>query len=167
MTSRKNYKENECKKCKKETDELMYGHKCPECYRESQRAYYHEVRKLNPQYKIADKIRGQNKRVWEIKDVELQSDYLKSIGCASVGEFRLNMFKSMLQFAEYIPDGFIVSKNSKRPEGWDMDHIIPLSSFDLTDPVQYKKAIHIDNLRLIPRTLHKHKYNKIIKNITK
>ncbi len=47
-------------------------------------------------------------------------------------------------------DEFMTWKNKGKSEsqrGWDIDHIIPCSSFDLSDPNQQKKCYHYTNLQ--------------------
>jgi len=46
--------------------------------------------------------------------------------------------------------------------GWHVDHILPLSSFDLTDVVQFKKAVHYTNLQPLWCEDNYQKSNKII-----
>jgi hypothetical protein len=64
-----------------------------------------------------------------------QSSSVKSLGC-SVGELRSHlesMFKSGMSW-----------DNHGR---WHIDHIRPLSSFDLNDPSQFNEACHYKNLQ--------------------
>ena len=41
-----------------------------------------------------------------------------------------------------------------------IDHIIPCSAFDLTDPEQYRICFHHRNLRLVTKRENAQKYNK-------
>ena len=56
---------------------------------------------------------------------------------------------SIEEFKLYIESKFSTNmswdNHSKR--GWHIDHIIPLSAFDLTDPEQVKRACHYTNLQ--------------------
>jgi len=46
--------------------------------------------------------------------------------------------------------------------GWEIDHIIPCSSFDLTDPEQQKRCFHFSNLQPLWSEENLRKGNKIV-----
>lgn len=52
-------------------------------------------------------------------------------------------------FKLYIEKQFKIGMTWKNygVKGWHLDHIIPIASFDLTDPDQFKKACHYTNLQ--------------------
>lgn len=52
-------------------------------------------------------------------------------------------------FLQYIESKFLPGMTWKNhtKKGWHIDHIIPCSSFDLTDPEQQKKCFHYTNLQ--------------------
>lgn len=56
---------------------------------------------------------------------------------------------SIDQLKVYIESQFQpgMSWNNHALEGWHIDHIKPLYTFDLSDPVQFKEACHHTNLR--------------------
>lgn len=51
--------------------------------------------------------------------------------------------------------------------GWHIDHIIPCSSFDLTDPEQQKKCFHYKNLQPLWWRENLSKGNKVTQYITR
>jgi hypothetical protein len=65
------------------------------------------------------------------------------------------------EFREYVneqlQDGWTLQNYG---EAWELDHIIPLSAFDLTDFEQLKKAGHYSNVRPLSILDNKKKYNK-------
>ncbi len=56
---------------------------------------------------------------------------------------------SIEDFKTYIENKFLpgMSWNNRGRCGWHLDHVIPLSSFDLTDRTQFLKACHYTNLQ--------------------
>jgi len=53
------------------------------------------------------------------------------------------------ELRDYIEQQFVpgMSWETYGPKGWHIDHIKPLSSFDLADPEQFKQANHYTNLQ--------------------
>jgi hypothetical protein len=49
----------------------------------------------------------------------------------------------------YLEERFLpgMSWNNWSRKGWHIDHSIPLASFDLSNPKQFKKAVHYTNLQ--------------------
>lgn len=48
---------------------------------------------------------------------------------------------------EHLESQFYTGMSWKNYGEWELDHIKPLSSFDLTDPVQFKEAANFKNLQ--------------------
>jgi hypothetical protein len=96
----------------------------------------HKTRlKVDINYKLACSLRNRMKEA--IKNNQKGGSAVRDLGC-SVNECRLyieKQFKDGMNWENY-------GRN-----GWHFDHIIPLSSFNLGDPVECKKACHYSNLQ--------------------
>ena len=97
---------------------------------------YQKTRMLeDPQYRMRTILRG---RVGKFLTGEYKrGKAVEEVGC-SIAEFKKHLeakFKDGMTWDNY-------GKN-----GWELDHIIPLIDFDLTDEVQYKKAAHYSNIQ--------------------
>lgn len=107
-----------------------------------------------PQYKIALNLRrrlhGALKGKWKV------GSFVRDLGC-SIEQFMHNL--EML---------FYTNPTTHEPMSWGnygkwhLDHVIPLDSFDLEDPEQFKKACYYTNLQPLWAEHNLAKGNKIL-----
>jgi hypothetical protein len=64
---------------------------------------------------------------------------VRDLGCSI--EFLKDYIESL-----FLPE-MSWNNRGKGSDKWHIDHILPLDSFDLTDPIQFKKACHYTNLQ--------------------
>jgi hypothetical protein len=104
-------------------------------HREQRRQYERQNRQLNIDIRIRQNIRSRIRSFLK-KDKKIGSA-VSYLGC-SVGELKLYLeckFQPGMTWSNW-------SKN-----GWHIDHIKPLCSFELTDIEQFKQACHYTNLQ--------------------
>lgn len=111
--------------------------------------YLRKKKKLEEdiEFRLAERLR--NRLYCAIKDDQKTGSAVRDMGC-SIKELRLR-FEQMFPLNPIHPIlGPMSWENQGRKNGimgWDIDHIIPLSAFDLTDREQLLKAAHYTNLR--------------------
>ena len=89
----------------------------------------------NIQFKLSRLIRGRLYKV--ISNEQKIGSAVDDLGCT------LEELKTHLE--NQFEEGMTWDNWSKK--GWHIDHIKPLSKFDLTDSVQFKEAVHYTNLQ--------------------
>jgi len=112
---------------------------------------YHEKYKNDVGYRLKRRARAHVSRI-KTGHLKCPNKSMEYIGC-TVEQFRKHIESLWL-------DGMHWGNNTTR--GWHIDHIRPLSSFDLTDPNQAKAALHYTNLQPLWAIDNLKKYTKII-----
>jgi hypothetical protein len=130
-------------------------------YREAHRAeataYVVQRRKTDINFRLSANLRGRLR-------MALQRGSKKGSAISDLG-MSIDAFKTYLEskfeagmtwdnYGEYSPD----------VPRWNMDHIKPLSRFDLTDPIQFKEACHYSNIQPMWALPNLIKYNKYEEN---
>lgn len=100
------------------------------------REYMREKRK-NPLFKIIESIKRRTLLSLKNKNSKKYTKHMNLIGCSPL------FLKNYLELK--FKNGMTWTNHGKK--GWHIDHIIPCSSFDLTDPEQQKKCFHYTNLQ--------------------
>lgn len=100
---------------------------------EQRKGYWAKRYQTDPQYKMKSKIRAATSTAVKNNDDRKQ---VRFIGCTAFefNAYLLSQFTGDMSFDNY---GSV----------WELDHIIELSKFDLTDPAQITIAAHYSNIR--------------------
>lgn len=117
------------------------------------RREYYKKKIKDPNFKLAKLLRDRLKSA--IKRKTKIGSAVKDLGC-SVEELKLFLKQ---QFQE----GMTWDNHGIK---WQIDHIKPLASFDLTDRKQFLSAFHYTNLQPLWVSEHKEKTKKDIKNLS-
>jgi len=160
-----------CKICKKEKDISFFRKQraCKKCVTASRSDYIKEysesnkekLEKYRKEYyrKNKSKLLEQNRR-YKIKRKRTDKNYKLAMKLrtrmyqALKGNFKSGSAVNDLgctieEFKLYLESKFEegMSWDNWEYNGWHIDHIIPLASFDLTDRSQFLKACHYTNMR--------------------
>ena len=117
-----------------------------------QKEYKNKKRK-DVNFKLIANLRNRLSSVFR-KNLKFGSA-VKDLGCST--EF----LKAYIEFK--FQSG--MSWNNYGISGWHIDHIIPLSKFDLTDREQFLQAVHYTNLQPLWAKDNIRKSNKLIKDV--
>lgn len=114
-------------------------------------AYLRKRRREDIEFRLACAIRRRVNRALAAKKQNSRSSATKALGCS------YEFFKNYLQ-AKF---------DSKMNWGnygsyWHVDHILPLSKFDLTNPEEFARACHYTNMQPLEAIENIKKSNKII-----
>lgn len=138
-----------CKECRKKYDHNWYA-KDPEYIIEYRKHYYRNNKatcrkrardyerlhmQTDPTFRFAKLLRGRMRMAFRKRTKT--GSAVAALGC-SVDE-------AMQHISSQFEDG--MSWDNWGVNGWHIDHIKPLSSFDLSDPEQLKVACHYTNLQ--------------------
>jgi len=127
-----------------------YSKTHPEYTRERNRRYCAERMPRDPNFRIASNLR--KRLLMAVRSDQKAGSAVRDLGC------------TIEQFRRYIESLWLpgMTWETYGRNGWHFDHIVPLSSFDLTDPEQFKKACHYTNLQPLWAADNIRKSNKII-----
>lgn len=120
-----------------------------EVNREKKNAQQLKKKKTDPIFKLKCNLR--NRLLTAIKRNAKKGSAVRDLGCST--EF----FKSYME-SKFQPG---MSWENWSRTGWHIDHIIPLSAFDLQDVEQFKKAVHYTNLQPLWSRDNLRKSNKV------
>lgn len=134
-------------------------HKAHELIYKERRKELHIQKQANdPQYRIRRSLRANLKNA--IKEERRGGSAINNLGC-SIAELKLYLERQWMQGMCW--DNF--GRLDALHRTWQIDHITPLSSFDLTDPKQVAEACHYTNLAPLWAIDNRRKANKTMSRL--
>ena len=125
---------NNClKEARKKENIKKYYHK--KLIEPKQIIYYKEKRRDDIMIRILDNLSNRIRRELNAIGKERNGTYIDLLGC------------SLIEFQKHLSDLFTEGMNFDNYPEWKIDHIIPISSFNLSDDKQLRKCCHYTNLQ--------------------
>ncbi len=118
-------------------------------YRAYMRAWTKAKSETDPTFKLVKSLRNRVRQA--IKGEKRPGHTLEVLGCTPT--------ELMAHLESKFQPGMSWGNYGKGQDKWHVDHIIPISWFDLTDPEQFKKACHYTNLQPLWQTENVRKNN--------
>jgi len=113
---------------------------------------YIDRSRQNVIYRIVQNLVGRATKSFTKKHVERQITHTELLGC------------SPEVLKEHLEKQFTEEIDFKNYGKWEVDHIIPIDSFDLSDVEEVKKCFHYTNLQPLWREDNIKKSNKILQD---
>ena len=132
-----------CSVCARKDNKDRYKEN-PDKVNKSNMAYQKKAYKERPEFKAANLMRSQLKRALKVSKLEKTTDSESILGYSSQ-EFKLNIESKF-------KDGMSWSNHGSM---WELDHILPVCSFDLSSMDEVKMCNSLDNLQ--PLWIFEHK----------
>lgn len=102
-------------------------------HRQNQREYFNKRKKLDINFKLSSRLRT---RLWNaLKNNQKIGSAIKDLGC------------TLTELKKYLQNKFQFGMNWENYGEWHIDHIKPLSLFNLTNREEFLKACHYTNLQ--------------------
>lgn len=144
--SRRRQKVYELNRDKKLEQRRLYIEANKDRIRETERKSYNS----SAQVRIAKTIRVRINEALKLNCKSASTEELLGIDFPSFRQYLESLFESGMSWDNY------------SYYGWHIDHIIPLSSFDLTNPEEQKQAFHYTNTQPLWRSENQRKSAKIL-----
>lgn len=129
---------------------MAYGKTYSKANRDKQNAYRNNRLKTDIQFKLSKRLRERLRKA--LNGNHKNGSAVKDLGC-SIDELKIYLESKFQLGMTWDNWGF---------EGWHIDHIKPLASFDLTDREQFLIACHYTNLQPLWAKDNMAKSDKII-----
>lgn len=140
------------KKYREENKEAIKAKKSSDTYKENRNEQRRIRYNQDQNYKIESILRSRLVTALKVQKAYKANRTMELLGC------------SIEEFKKYIEDRWLpgMSWDNHSLEGWHLDHIIPVSSWNLLDPQQQKECFHYTNMQPLWAIDNLQKSNKII-----
>lgn len=112
-------------------------------------SYMRHKRNSDPAFLVADRLRRRINSALSSQQARKSGGLIDVSGC------------SPAELAAHIEKQFLPGMSWENRRQWHIDHIVPCSAFDLTDPAQQSVAFHFTNLRPVWAEDNQRKREKI------